>query len=63
MANLPYKVQCKSSYPFFEVIAAFDCKPPALAYALDCAKTNPAYKYKVLKGKEVVATNEFGPWK
>lgn len=63
MSKLPYKVECRSSLPFFELIAAFDCEPPALAYAKDCARTNPAFKYKVMKGKEVRATNEFGAWK
>lgn len=57
MAKLPYKVECKSSYPFFELIAAFDCEQPALHYAANCQKTNPINEYRVLKGSKVV-TNE-----
>lgn len=48
MKKLPFKVECKSSYPFFELIAAFDCESAARAYAKDCAAANPKYAYKVL---------------
>ncbi len=57
-AKLPYKVECKSSYPFFETIAAFDCESPALAYAADCAATaknrNLSFEYRVTKRGKVV---------
>lgn len=54
MAKLPYKVECRSSLPFFELIAAFDCEPPAHHYAADCKKTNPAFEYRVVKGSKVI---------
>lgn len=56
MAKLPYRVECKSSYPFFEVIAAFDCEGPARGYARDCAATNPKFEYRVKKGTKVLDT-------
>lgn len=53
--HLPYKVECKSTYPFFETIAAFDCENPALNYASDCRSTNPTFEYRVMKhGKLIV---------
>lgn len=58
----PYKVECKSSYPFFEVIAAFNDFSIAFAYAKDCAKTNPMFKYRVTVRKVVHASNEHGAW-
>lgn len=60
--QLPYVVECKSSYPFFEAIAAFNVESVALAYAFDCAKTNPFFKYRVVKNKKVLASNEYGNW-
>jgi hypothetical protein len=53
MAKLPYKVECKSSYPFYELIAAFDCEQAA--YADDCYNANPKYSYHVVKGKKLLA--------
>lgn len=47
MMKLPYRVECKSSYPFFETIAAFDCRPPAETYAMKCRETNPNFEYRV----------------
>ena len=54
MAKLPYKVECKSSYPFFETIAAFDCEQAARTYVLDCSLANPSFTYQALKGKKVL---------
>jgi hypothetical protein len=47
MNKLKYRVDCKSTYPFWETIAAFDCRPPAEAYARECAEANPQYEYRV----------------
>lgn len=61
MTALPYKVECKSDRPYFELIAAFDCEPPAIAYAKECADTSPRSfnrTYRVKRGKNVVATFE-----
>lgn len=54
--QLPYAVECKSSYPFFERIAAFNCDVAAIGYAEECAAANRAFSYRVMKGKTVVAT-------
>lgn len=62
MTTLPYKVECKSDRPCFELIAAFDCEGPAVAYAKECADSSPrsfARTYRVKRGKKVVA--EFEP--
>jgi hypothetical protein len=50
MTKLPYKVECQSSYPFYEVIAAFDCESAAVNYARECAADNPTYNYRVRFG-------------
>jgi hypothetical protein len=55
MAALPYSVYCKSTYLFFERIAAFDCEAAALGYARECAVASPAYEYRVVHGKKVTA--------
>lgn len=44
---LPYVVECRSTYPFFEAIAAFDVDTVAHKYAADCAATNPKNEYRV----------------
>lgn len=62
MTKLPYVVECQSFYVWFEPIAAFNDDRVAIGYAKDCAKVNPTFKYKVVKGKKVLATNEFGKW-
>lgn len=50
--QLPYSVECKSSRPFFERIAAFDIAHAARAYADECATTNPQFEYRVMcRGK------------
>lgn len=54
MTKLPYKVECKSSYPFFELIAAFDCEQAAKAYSEECARLNVRYQYRVLKNRKVL---------
>ena len=56
--KLPYRVDCKSTYPFFEPIAAFNCEPAAQGYARDCSATNPDLKYRV-RGPKVLTY--FGP--
>lgn len=55
MSKLPYRVECKSLYPFFEVIAAFDCDRAAFAYASQCAATNLKFDYQVIKGRKILA--------
>lgn len=47
--KLPYVVECKSIYPFFEEIAAFDVDSVAHKYAADCAAENTQYAYRVVK--------------
>jgi hypothetical protein len=53
MAKLPYKVECKSMFAFYEVIAAFDCEPAAKRYVEACEEgaraTNSTYLYRVVK--------------
>lgn len=57
MTKLPYVVECKSGYPFFEPIAAFNVDSVAQRYAEDCAKAmSPLYTYRVVKSKKVVFT-------
>lgn len=46
---LPYVVECKSSYPFFEPIAAFNVESVAQSYAAECAAVNPQFVYRVVK--------------
>lgn len=53
-AKLPYAVECKSLYPFFETIAAFDCQVAAYRYAARCAEASPANDYRVMKGRTVL---------
>lgn len=45
---LPYVVECKSSYPFWEPIAAFNVDQVAERYAADCKCTNPQFQYRVV---------------
>lgn len=47
-SNLPYVVECKSTYVFFEVIAAFDCDRAAKVYADVCADTNKTNTYRAV---------------
>ena len=56
MTELPYVVECRSSRAYFEVIAAFDCKEAALAYAKECKRVNKGFSYRVknLKRKKAV---------
>lgn len=54
MTKLPYEVYCKSSYPFYELIAAFDCESAAFAYARDCLRTNGKYVYRVKYGSKSI---------
>lgn len=55
MSRLPYQVQVKSTYPFFETIAAFDCQQAAFGYASDCAGFNLKFDYQLVKGRKVLA--------
>lgn len=59
MRPLAYKIECRSTRPFYELIAAFDCEAPALAYAGECALTNNANSYRVKRGRKII--QEFGP--
>jgi hypothetical protein len=56
--SLPFKVECKSTYPFYETIAAFDCEPAARAYAHNCAEANEAFTYRVTKRGKVLANGQ-----
>lgn len=54
MTGLLYKVECRFTH-YFEAIAAFDCQPAAVAYALQCSEA--AFKgvaYRVKKGRRVL---------
>jgi hypothetical protein len=54
--KLPYVVECKSTYPFFETIAAFNVDIAAMSYAYDCKLVHPDFEYRVMKnGKPVCA--------
>lgn len=55
-SKLPYVLECKSTYPFFETIAAFDCEPPAKKYAAACAEANPQNTYRVVNREKVLAS-------
>ena len=55
-AALPFKVECKSTYPFFETIAAFNCESPAKWYAAKCSATNPQFEYRVKKGSLLISS-------
>ena len=57
MSNpLPYAVECKSIFAFFERIAAFDCPSAAIGYAEQCAASNPHNSYRVTKrGRKLLA--------
>lgn len=59
--SLPYKVECKSSYPFFELIAAFNVETAATAYAGECAlaNANTNYEYRVVHGRTRVVIEEY----
>jgi hypothetical protein len=50
-SKLPYVVQCKSSLPFFEDMAAFNVKSVAEHYMVSCAKVNPQFQYKLVTAK------------
>jgi hypothetical protein len=49
---LPCVVECKSTYPFFEKIAAFNVRVAAQWYADQCAETNSAFQYRVTGPEE-----------
>ena len=54
MSKLPYRVECKSLFPFFELIAAFDHERAAFAYASQCAANNLKFEYQVRKGRRIL---------
>jgi hypothetical protein len=60
--KLPYVVECRSTYVFFEPIAAFNVAVVAVAYAKDCNATNPMCQYRVCKGKKILAMSIDGNW-
>lgn len=45
--QLPFLVECKSTYPFWETIAAFNSEVVARRYAEDCQQANRSYEYRV----------------
>ena len=45
--QVPFTVECKSLFAFFEVIAAFNAEVVARRYAEDCQRANPSYEYRV----------------
>lgn len=59
--QLPYGVECRSLYVFFEKIAAFDCVEAAASYAEQCRTANPQTGfdprpvYRVTKNGKVVS--------
>jgi hypothetical protein len=55
MNALPYVVECKSSYPFYEKIAAFNVERIAIQYASDCAIAHPTFSYRVTKRGKVIS--------
>jgi hypothetical protein len=57
--ELPYVIECNSQ-GWWEKIAAFNCEPPAVGYMKDCASVSfrgepPSYKYRVRKGRKIIA--------
>lgn len=59
MTALPYRVECKSTYVFFELIAAFNIQSAAESYAEGCAADRPKFTYRVKKGKLLI--RQWGP--
>lgn len=57
---LPFIVECRSFYTFFEPIAAFNVESAALAYAFECQEGSPSFKYRVRKGSRILGSNEHG---
>lgn len=53
--KLPYKVECRSTQSFFELIAAFNCESAAMGYAKGCLESNSEFEYRVLKNRKVIA--------
>lgn len=51
-AKLLYRVECKSTHPFYEVIAAFNCAAAARFYAADCEAANPGFAYRVTRANK-----------
>lgn len=54
MSKLSYEVRCKSTAPYYELIAAFDCEQAAKAYAEECERVNKRFAYRVLKDGKVL---------
>lgn len=59
-SKLPYVLECKSTYPFFETIAAFDCEAAARAYGQKCSEASPEYTYRVSKHAKVLVNYSAG---
>jgi len=62
--KLPFQIECKSTYPFFEPIAAFDRIKVAYRYAQDCLQANPRYEYQLrnLNSGDVFAVSLYKGW-
>ena len=45
--KVPFAVECRSTYPFFEMIAAFNVEVIARRYVEDCQQANPKFEYRV----------------
>lgn len=56
MTKLPYKVECRSTLPYFETIAAFDCYSAAIDYVETCAKAHPSWQYAMKKNNKTIAS-------
>jgi hypothetical protein len=54
VSKLPYKLECKSASPCYELIAAFNCKDAAMNYAIACARSNVTYSYRVKHGRTLL---------
>jgi hypothetical protein len=54
---LPWRIECRSTYPFFEPIAAFNSEKVAIAYAASCRAANPTYAYRVVKAGKIRDTD------
>jgi hypothetical protein len=63
-SKLPFQVECKSIFAFFEPIAAFDHIKVAHRYAQDCLQTNPKFEYRLrdLENGKTYAVSAYRGW-
>jgi len=54
MKRLPFVLEVNSGH-YWEKIAAFDCERPAVRYMADCAGNGLNFKYRVRKGRKIIA--------